>query len=149
MTTPADDLRTAGLKVTAGRVGVLDQIGSSPHSDADRLHGMMLARGHSLSLQSVHNVLRDLTTANLLRRIEPANSPARYERRVGDNHHHVVCTRCDAIADVDCVLGHAPCLHPSDAAGFSIVTAEVTFWGLCADCATASSTPIPATQGES
>ena len=88
----------------------------------------------SLSVQSVHNVLADLTAAGLLRRIEPAGSPARYERRRGDNHHHIVCTSCGAIADVDCVVGHAPCMEPSDTAGYSLQSAEVTFWGLCAEC---------------
>jgi Fur family ferric uptake transcriptional regulator len=86
------------------------------------------------SIQNVHNVLGDLTTAGLVRRIEPAGSAALYERRIGDNHHHVVCTGCGAVADVDCVVGHAPCLHPSDAGGFAIDTAEVTFWGLCPSC---------------
>jgi Fur family ferric uptake transcriptional regulator len=86
------------------------------------------------SIQNVHNVLGDLTSAGLLRRIEPAGSPARYERRTGDNHHHIVCTSCGAVGDVDCVVGHAPCLHPSDAGGFAVTTAEVTFWGLCPSC---------------
>jgi len=149
MTGPAHDLRTAGLKVTAGRVAILELLESAPHSDAERLHRMLLSTAPAPSLQSVHNVLRDLTAASLVRRIEPANSPARYERRIGDNHHHVVCTSCGAIADVECVVGHAPCLTPSDAAGFTVDTAEVTFWGLCGDCATISSTPIPATQGAS
>ena len=151
MTATANDLRTAGLKVTAGRVAILELLDAAPHSDAERLHGMLRTTAQApslpapvfpaLSLQSVHNVLRDLTAANLLRRIEPANSPARYERRIGDNHHHVVCTSCGAIADVECVVGHAPCLTPSDAAGFTVDTAEVTFWGLCGDCTTPSTTP--------
>jgi Fur family ferric uptake transcriptional regulator len=82
----------------------------------------------------VHNILADLTAAGLIRRIEPAGSAALYERRIGDNHHHVVCSRCGALADVDCVVGHAPCLDPSSTTGFTIQTAEVTFWGLCPDC---------------
>jgi len=82
----------------------------------------------------VHNVLADLTAAGVIRRIEPAGSPARYERRVHDNHHHLVCRSCGAITDVDCAVGHSPCLMPSDSGGYVITTAEVTFWGHCASC---------------
>jgi len=128
------ELRTAGLRVTAGRVALLSALETAPHSDAVALHRRLVAADATTSIQSVHNVLSDLTAAGLLRRIEPANSAARYELRVGDNHHHIVCTSCGAVADVDCVVGHAPCLTPSDTAGFTLATAEVTFWGLCADC---------------
>jgi Fe2+ or Zn2+ uptake regulation protein len=128
------DLHDAGLRVTTGRLAVLDALERMPHSDALALHRSLEAADAGTSIQSVHNVLGDLTAAGLLRRIEPANSPARYELRVGDNHHHIVCTSCGAIADVECVVGHAPCLAPSDTAGFAVTTAEVTFWGLCAAC---------------
>ena len=87
------------------------------------------------SIQSVHNALADLTEAGILRRIEPAGSAALYELRIGDNHHHLVCTRCTTVVDVECVVGHAPCLEPSDTAGFTVSTAEITFWGVCASCA--------------
>jgi Fe2+ or Zn2+ uptake regulation protein len=128
------DLHDAGLRVTAGRLAVLGALERMPHTDALGLHRTLVAADAGTSVQSVHNVLNDLTAAGLLRRIEPANSPARYELRVGDNHHHIVCTSCGAIADVECVVGHAPCLAPSDTAGFAVATAEVTFWGLCAAC---------------
>jgi Fe2+ or Zn2+ uptake regulation protein len=127
-------LREAGLKVTRGRVAVLDALTDRPHTDADSVYRTVLAVLPTTSIQNVHNVLGDLSAAGLLRRIEPAGSAALYERRIGDNHHHVVCTSCGAVADVDCVTGHAPCLHPSDAGGFAISAAEVTFWGLCPSC---------------
>ncbi|MFD5599387.1 Fur family transcriptional regulator [Leucobacter sp. NPDC058333] len=128
-------LRDAGLRATAGRVAVLDALGSMPHSDADRVFRVVLSALPTTSIQSVHNILADLTAAGLTRRIEPAGSAALYERRVSDNHHHVVCSQCGAVADVDCVVGHAPCLAPSSTAGFTVQTAEVTFWGICPDCA--------------
>jgi len=140
------ELHGAGLRITAGRVALLEALESSPHSDAETLRGLIAGSSHplsvrSISVQSVHNVLGDLTAAGLIRRIEPAGSAARYERRLDDNHHHIVCTGCGIIADVDCVVGHAPCLHPSDAAGFSVSTAEVTFWGVCSACQ--ASPPAP------
>jgi Fur family transcriptional regulator, stress-responsive regulator len=127
-------LRSAGLRVTQGRLAVLDALERLPHADADTVFRAVLPALPGTSIQNVHNVLGDLTAVGMLRRIEPAGSPARYERRTGDNHHHVVCTSCGAVADVDCVVGHAPCLHPGDAAGFAVNTAEVTFWGLCPSC---------------
>ncbi|MFF9563713.1 Fur family transcriptional regulator [Leifsonia sp. NPDC014704] len=127
-------LRAAGLKATRGRVAVLEALTDRPHADAETVFRTVLPSLPGTSIQNVHNVLGDLTAAGLLRRIEPAGSAALYERRTGDNHHHVVCTGCGAVADVDCVVGHAPCLHPSDAGGFAIDTAEVTFWGLCPSC---------------
>ena len=129
-----DALRTAGLRVTQGRLAVLDALDTHPQADAETVFRTVLPALPGTSIQNVHNVLGDLTAAGLLRRIEPAHSPALYERRIGDNHHHVVCTSCGAVADVDCVVGHAPCLHPSDASGFAVSTAEVTFWGLCPSC---------------
>ncbi|MFJ3489647.1 Fur family transcriptional regulator [Leifsonia aquatica] len=127
-------LRAGGLRVTQGRLAVLDALTRLPHADADSVFRAVLPALPGTSIQNVHNVLGDLTAVGLLRRIEPAGSPARYERRTGDNHHHVVCTSCGAVADVDCVVGHAPCLHPGDASGFTVNTAEVTFWGMCPSC---------------
>ena len=127
-------LRAGGLRVTQGRLAVLDALTRLPHADADAVFRAVLPVLPGTSIQNVHNVVGDLTAVGLLRRIEPAGSPARYERRTGDNHHHVVCTSCGAVADVDCVVGHAPCLQPGDAAGFAVNTAEVTFWGLCPSC---------------
>lgn len=127
-------LRASGLRVTAGRLAVLGTLAAHPHANADTVFRSVLDALPGTSIQNVHNVLGDLTEAGLVRRIEPAGSPALYERRIGDNHHHVVCTSCGAVADVDCVVGHAPCLTPSDASGFQVSTAEVTFWGLCPSC---------------
>ncbi|TAJ48637.1 MAG: transcriptional repressor [Herbiconiux sp.] len=127
-------IRDAGLRVTGQRLAVLRALGEAPHSDADTVHRLVQREFDGFSLQATYVVLGALTEAGLIRRIEPAGSPARYERRIGDNHHHVVCTRCGAVADVDCVHGAAPCLAPSSTGGFAITTAEVTFWGLCPDC---------------
>jgi Fe2+ or Zn2+ uptake regulation protein len=124
-------LRAAGLKITPGRIAVLTALAEHPHSSAESLRGASAA---GLSIQSVHNVLADLTAARIIRRIEPAGSAALYESRIGDNHHHIVCSRCGAVGDVDCVHGAAPCLAPSSTNGFTIVTAEITFWGLCTLC---------------
>ena len=131
---PENALRDAGLRVTQGRLAVLDALSEHPHANAETVLRTVLPALPGTSIQNVHNVLGDLTTAGLLRRIEPAYSPALYERRTGDNHHHAVCTSCGAVTDVDCVVGQAPCLHPSDAAGYAVTTAEVTFWGQCPSC---------------
>ncbi|MBX3093733.1 MAG: transcriptional repressor [Cryobacterium sp.] len=136
---PADALRDAGLRVTSGRVAVLEALHDMPHSDAERLFQSLKQHLPGLSVQSVHNVLGDLTAVGLLRRIQPSGSPARYERRTGDNHHHLVCTECGAITDVDCAHGEAPCLTPVDAAGYTVTTAEVTYWGLCPACSATAS----------
>jgi Fur family transcriptional regulator, stress-responsive regulator len=138
-----DALRASGLRVTQGRLAVLRVLGAHPHVDAETVYRAVLPALPGTSIQNIHNVLGDLTAAGLLRRIEPAHSPALYERRVGDNHHHVVCTSCGAVADVDCVVGRAPCLHPSDAGGFVVDTAEVTFWGLCPSCQERAATAPP------
>lgn len=127
-------LRDAGLRVTQGRLAILDALDAHPHADAHTVYRAVLDALPGTSIQNVHNVLGDLTAAGLLRRIEPAYSPALYERRAGDNHHHLVCTSCGSVADVDCVVGHARCLHPSDTGGFAVAQAEVTFWGLCPSC---------------
>lgn len=143
--TPAPDavamLRDAGLRVTDTRVAAIAALHVLPHSGVDAI---LDAVAHSLpatSRQSVHNVLTDLVAAGLARRIEPAGQPGLYELRVGDNHHHIVCQRCGAVADVDCVTGHAPCLTPSQTSGFDLVEADVTFWGTCADCKATTATP--------
>jgi Fe2+ or Zn2+ uptake regulation protein len=127
-------LRAAALRVTRPRVAVLSAVYDHPHADTDQLTGFARDALGDLSKQAVYDVLHALTTAGLVRRIEPAGSPARYESRVGDNHHHVVCRSCGAIADVDCAVGDTPCLTASDNHGFMIDEAEVVYWGLCADC---------------
>jgi Fur family transcriptional regulator, stress-responsive regulator len=133
----AELLRTAGLRVTAPRLAVLRATGSMPHATADDIVTTLTAELPTTSHQAVYGVLAALTGVGLVRRIEPAGSPARYERRTGDNHHHIVCTMCGAIEDVDCAVGHAPCLTPSETHGFAVTTAEVTYWGICERCAAA------------
>jgi Fur family transcriptional regulator, stress-responsive regulator len=133
-------LRGAALRVTRPRVAVLAAVYENPHADTDKIIGVAREDLGELSHQAVYDVLRALTASGLVRRIEPAGSVARYESRVQDNHHHVVCRSCGAIADVDCAVGAAPCLTASDDHGFTINEAEVTYWGLCPDCSTANST---------
>ncbi|AXB48643.1 transcriptional repressor [Amycolatopsis albispora] len=130
-------LREAALRVTRPRLAVLAAVHEHPHADTDSLIGAVRADLGAVSHQAVYDVLRALTTAGLLRRIEPPGSVARYEARVGDNHHHAVCRSCGAIADVDCAAGSAPCLTASDDHGFTIDEAEVIYWGTCPDCSTA------------
>jgi len=127
-------LRDAGLRVTASRVAVLSEVSEGKHVTADQIASGVRERVGTISTQAVYDVLAALSRAGLVRSIEPAGSPARYETRVGDNHHHVVCRSCGAITDVDCVLGEPPCVSPSDASGFVIDEAEVTFWGVCPTC---------------
>jgi Fe2+ or Zn2+ uptake regulation protein len=130
----ADALRAAELRVTRPRMAVLAAVHAHPHADTDTLIELARAELGEVSTQAVYDVLRALTGARLVRRIQPAGSVARYESRVADNHHHVVCRSCGTIADVDCAVGHAPCLSASDARGFRIDEAEVTYWGLCPEC---------------
>ena len=137
--TTADELRRAGLRVTAGRVALLETIRDGDHLDIEAITSGVRARVGHISLQAVYDALHALTAAGLVRRIELADGPARFERRVGDNHHHVVCRSCGAVADVDCAVGEAPCLTASDDHGFSIDEAEVIYWGLCPGCSTARS----------
>ncbi len=132
-------LRGVALRVTRPRVAVLSVVHDQPHADTDSIIGIVRKDLGGVSHQAVYDVLRALTTAGLLRRIEPPGSVARYEARVGDNHHHVVCRSCHAIADVDCAVGTTPCLTASDDHGFSIDEAEVIYWGLCPGCSTANS----------
>ena len=129
-------LRKATLRVTRPRLAVLAAVNEHPHADTDSIIGLVRADLGDVSHQAVYDVLRALTAAGLLRRIQPTGSVARYEARVGDNHHHVVCRSCGAIADVDCAAGHTPCLTASDDHGFTIDEAEVVYWGLCPRCAT-------------
>ncbi|WP_107705445.1 Fur family transcriptional regulator [Nocardioides allogilvus] len=139
---PRERLKVAGLRVTQPRVAVLHALAAQPHVDADALATAVRAELGAVSTQAVYDVLHALTDARLVRRIEPAGSPARYELRVGDNHHHVVCRSCGAIADVDCAVGQRPCLDASDHHGFVIDEAEVTYWGVCPTCAESTRTPL-------
>jgi Fur family transcriptional regulator, stress-responsive regulator len=133
-------LRAATLRVTRPRVAVLGAVYDHPHADTDQIIGVARQDLGGVSHQAVYDVLRALTTAGLVRRIEPAGSAARYESRVADNHHHVICRSCGAIADVDCAVGETPCLIASDHHGFSVDEAEVVYWGRCPDCSSASNT---------
>jgi Fur family ferric uptake transcriptional regulator len=127
-------LRAAALRVTRPRVAVLAAVHGHPHADTDSILGVVRSELADVSHQAVYDVLRALTTAGLVRRIQPPGSVARYESRVGDNHHHVVCRSCGVIADVDCAVGERPCLTASDDQGFVIDEAEVVYWGLCPAC---------------
>lgn len=131
-------LRDAGLRITASRLAVLSAVTEAQHITAEQVKLDVRDRVGTISTQAAYDVLGALTRAGLVRRIEPAGSPARYETRVGDNHHHAVCRSCGAITDVDCVVGEPPCLLPSDVSGFVIDEAEVTFWGICPTCHTTS-----------
>jgi Fur family ferric uptake transcriptional regulator len=130
-------LRGVGLRVTSPRLTVLSAVHANPHADTDSILVAARAQLGTVSHQAVYDVLRALSDAGLVRRIEPAGSPARYEARVGDNHHHVVCRTCGAIADVDCATGDTPCLTASDHAGYEIDEAEVVYWGRCPTCTAA------------
>jgi Fur family ferric uptake transcriptional regulator len=133
---PSVLLRSVGLRVTAPRIAVLNALVDHPHSSADDITAQVRGVLGSVSTQAVYGVLRACVNAGLVRRTEPAGFSALYEARTGDNHHHLICTRCGVIADVDCVIGDAPCLQPSDPAGFSVDHAEVMFWGACRNCHT-------------
>jgi Fur family ferric uptake transcriptional regulator len=131
-------LRSAALRVTRPRVAVLSAVYAQPHADTDSIIGAVRRDLADVSHQAVYDVLRALTAAGLVRRIQPSGSVARYESRVGDNHHHAVCRSCGVVADVDCAVGETPCLIASDDRGFLIDEAEVIYWGVCSDCA-----PVP------
>ncbi|WP_406044422.1 transcriptional repressor [Micromonospora sp. NBC_00898] len=131
-------LRGATLRVTRPRLAVLTAVHAHPHADTVSIFGAVRRELPEVSQQAVYDVLHALTAAGLVRRIQPAGSVARYEARVGDNHHHVVCRSCGSIADVDCAVGEAPCLTASDDQGFSVDEAEVTYWGICPECVTAA-----------
>jgi Fe2+ or Zn2+ uptake regulation protein len=134
----AERLRGAGLRVTDSRRAVVEALVERPHASADELFGIVARTVPGTSLQSVYNALGDFVDAGLARRIEPAGRPGLFELRVADNHHHLICSQCGAVEDVDCVIGAAPCLTPSDAHGYAVQVAEVTFWGVCPACARAS-----------
>jgi Fur family ferric uptake transcriptional regulator len=140
LTDPVAQLRGAGLRVTRPRLAVIEALHRRPHADVDSITDMVRAELGTVSTQAIYDVLKAFTSAGLVRRIEPAGSPARFELRVGDNHHHVVCRSCGSIADVDCAVGAAPCLHIPDSHGFVVDEAEVTFWGLCPECSATTTT---------
>ena len=130
----AERLRTAGLRVTRPRVAVLEAVYANAHADTETIFGAVRTGLPEVSRQAVYDVLAALTAAGLVRKIQPSGSVARYEARVGDNHHHLVCRSCGVITDVDCAVGEAPCLTPADHNGFLLDEAEVIYWGLCPDC---------------
>ncbi len=143
-------LRGAGLRVTRPRLAVLRAVHARPHAETVTVFEAVRRELPEVSQQAVYDVLRALTDAGLVRRIQPAGSVARYESRVGDNHHHLVCRSCGAIADVDCAVGDTPCLTASEDHGYAIDEAEVTYWGLCPACASdrATQTEQPTNPGE-
>lgn len=134
-------LRAARLRVTSPRLSVLAAVREGDHLSADEVAARVRGRIGSISKQAVYDVLAALARAGLVRRIEPAGSPARFETRVGDNHHHLVCRSCGAVADVDCAVGRAPCLDPATTAGFVVDVADVTYWGLCPACQAPAAEP--------
>jgi Fe2+ or Zn2+ uptake regulation protein len=137
--TEAEQLRAVGLRVTGPRLAVLAAARAGNHATVDVIAHAARERGGSISTQAVYDVLAALARAGLVRRIEPAGSPARFETRVGDNHHHIVCRSCAAVVDVECATGAAPCLEPGSRQGFAIDEAEVTFWGICPACQSCAS----------
>ena len=138
--TAAEELRGAGLRVTAVRVALLEAVRHGDHLGVEALAAGVRERVGHVSLQAVYEALNALAATGLVRRIQPAGSPARFEGRIGDNHHHVICRACGAVADVDCAVGEAPCLTASNDHGFEIDEAEVIYWGLCPDCSAARTT---------
>lgn len=134
----ADILRDRGLRVTAQRVAVLQAVSGEPHTTAEAVAERVRAEIGAISVQAVYDALGALVGANLVRRIQPAGSPARFEARVADNHHHVICRLCGRMTDVDCAVGSAPCLTAGDDAGYQIDEAEVIYWGRCPECVAAT-----------
>ena len=137
---PAELLRERGIQVTAQRLAVLRAVSGRPHITADAVAEAVRSEIGAISLQSVYDALDLLAAEGLIRRIQPAGSPARFEDRVGDNHHHLICRTCGRMVDVECAAGAAPCLTPTDARGYEIDTAEVTYWGQCPECAATQTT---------
>ena len=127
-------LRRHGMHVTAQRLAVLRAVSDGPHRTADEVYTVVRAEIGAVSRQAVYDALAVLSDKGLLRRIEPAGSPARYENRVGDNHHHLVCRGCSRVVDVDCAVGETPCLEAADDSGYEIDEAEVIYWGRCPEC---------------
>ncbi|MCB0981418.1 MAG: transcriptional repressor [Acidimicrobiaceae bacterium] len=134
-TDPSQLLRDRGLSVTAPRLAVLREVGTHPHATAEEIEAAVRSSIGAVSRQAVYDGLGTLTEHGLLRRIQPARSPARYEARVADNHHHLVCRGCGRTEDVDCAVGYRPCLTASESHGFQIDEAEVIYWGVCPVCA--------------
>lgn len=132
---PQQVLRSAGLRVTSIRVATLEVVAATPHADAERIRAGVIERLGSVSVQSVYDTLNVLRTAGVLRKVEPAGHPARYEFHEHDNHHHLACRNCGAIEDVPCAVGSQPCMDPEDTHGFVVDEAEVIYWGLCPSCA--------------
>jgi Fur family ferric uptake transcriptional regulator len=139
VTAPADLLRQRGIQVTAQRLAVLRAVSSQPHTTADAVAEVVRAEIGAISLQAVYDALAVLVVGGMIRRIQPAGSPARFEDRVGDNHHHLICRVCGSVVDVDCAVGDAPCLTAADDNGYEIDEAEVAYWGRCPDCVARSS----------
>ncbi len=131
-------LRRHGVRVTAQRLAVLRAVSDAPHSTADDIYNVVRAEIGAISRQAVYDALSALTDKGLFRRIQPAGSSARYENRVGDNHHHLICRSCSRMVDVDCAVGDTPCLTAADDSGYEIDEAEVTYWGRCPECAAAA-----------
>jgi Fur family ferric uptake transcriptional regulator len=131
-------LRRHGLQVTAQRLAVLRAVSDRPHSTADDIYNVVRAEIGAISRQAVYDALGALTDKVLLRRIQPAGSPARYEDRVGDNHHHLICRTCNGMVDVDCAVGYTPCLTAADDSGYEVDEAEVIYWGQCPECRAAA-----------
>jgi Fur family ferric uptake transcriptional regulator len=131
---PADLLRQNGLQVTAQRLAVLAAVSDRPHGTADDVATAVRGEIGVISRQAVYDALAVLADKGLVRRIQPAGSPARYERRAGDNHHHLICRACGRMVDVDCAVGAAPCLTPADDSGYEVDEAEVVYWGRCPEC---------------
>jgi Fur family ferric uptake transcriptional regulator len=131
---PADLLRRRGIQVTAQRIAVMRAVAAEPHITADGVAEAVRAEIGAISLQSVYDALNVLVAESLIRRIQPAGSPARFEDRVGDNHHHLICRVCGRVVDVDCAVGSAPCLTAADDMGYEIEQADVAYWGRCPDC---------------
>jgi Fe2+ or Zn2+ uptake regulation protein len=134
-------LRSHGINVTAQRLAVLRAVSELPHSTADDIDKVVRARIGAISRQAVYDALSAFTERRLIRRIQPAGSAARYENRVGDNHHHLICRDCNRMLDVDCAVGYAPCLNAGDSSGFEIDEAEVIYWGRCPQCASGFTDP--------
>lgn len=132
--TPADLLRQRGVQVTAQRLAVLRAVSARPHGTADAVAEAVRGAIGAISRQAVYDALGIMADKGLIRRIQPAGSPARYEDRVGDNHHHLICRACDKMVDVDCAVGYTPCLTAADDSGYEIDEAEVVYWGRCPDC---------------
>jgi Fur family ferric uptake transcriptional regulator len=143
-TDPSDLLRQHGIQVTAQRLAVLRAVSCEPHITADAVAEAVRAEIGAISLQAVYDALSVLATARLIRRIQPAGSPARFEDRIGDNHHHLICRVCGRVVDVDCAVGDAPCLTAADDNGYEIDEAEVAYWGRCPDCVSKSVRPARA-----